>query len=81
MKENLPNYDFLASVYKGTDHIELRETLDSIIDQTLAPKNIFIVIDGKISEKVYSTLTHYQNKLPIYLIKSKEKDYKNVSQK
>lgn len=72
MKENLPNYDFLASVYKGTDSIELKETLDSINDQTLAPKNIFIVIDGKISDKVYSILTQYQNKLPINLINSKK---------
>lgn len=70
MNEKLPNYDFLGSVYKGTNSSELIETLDSIINQTLKPKNVFIVIDGKISKNVNSVLIKYRKKLPINLINS-----------
>ena len=44
MKEILPFYDFLGSVYKGTNISELKEALDSIIYQSLSPKNVIIVI-------------------------------------
>ena len=71
MKESLPSYDFLGSVYKGTNYIELKATLDSIVIQTLSPKNVFIIIDGFISKKVHTCLEEYKNKLPLKLIKLK----------
>ncbi len=71
MKDNFPDYDFLGSVYIGTNCLELIETLDSIITQTLAPKNVVIVVDGFISKEVYKTLNIYKKKLPLKLIFSK----------
>ena len=66
------NYDFLGSVYIGTNHSELEETLDSIISQTKPPKNVFIVIDGEISNQVNDVLIKYQKKMPLKLIHSKK---------
>ena len=69
MKEFLPSYDFLGSVYKGTNSLELEEALDSIIWQTLSPTNVFIVIDGYINNKVDNCLKEFTKKLPLNLIK------------
>ncbi len=69
MKEFLPSYDFLGSVYKGTNSLELEEALDSIISQTLSPTNVFIVIDGYINNKVDNCLKEFTKKLPLNLIK------------
>ena len=71
MKESLPSYDFLGSVYKGTISFELKEALDSIISQTLSPKNVFIVIDGYINNDVENCLKEFKKKLPLKLIKLK----------
>lgn len=72
MKNNLPDYDFLGSIYIGTKSIELRETLDSLLSQTLKPKNVIIVIDGTINHKVKITLKEYENILPIKKVSIKE---------
>jgi len=71
MKESLTSYDFLGSVYKGTISFELKEALNSIISQTLFPKNVFIVIDGYINNDVENCLKEFKKKLPLKLIKLK----------
>ena len=72
MKNSLPNYDFLGSVYLGTKANELEETLISIENQSLQPKNIFIVIDGIITNNVNDILKKYIERIPIKLIPIKK---------
>ena len=72
MKEILPSYDFLGSVYRGSKSFELKEALNSIVSQTLSPKNVFIIIDGFISKEVHNCLEEYKKKLPLKLIKLKK---------
>lgn len=71
-KIKLPAYDFLGSIYKNTQAEELKETLDSIKDQTLKPKNIILVIDGFISNDVNCIVEEYIKILPIKIIYIKE---------
>lgn len=52
------NYSFLASIYKNTKVDEMKNCVASMIEQTLPPEQIVIVVDGEISgelkEYVYS---------------------------
>tara|TARA_Y200000002_G_C22606125_1_gene631701 strand:- start:326 stop:1156 length:831 start_codon:yes stop_codon:yes gene_type:complete len=65
MNKSLPNYDFLGSIYICTKRGELKETLDSLFSQTHKPKNVIIVIDGRIKYEVKNLLKEYENILPI----------------
>tara|TARA_Y100000589_G_scaffold325855_1_gene364529 strand:+ start:758 stop:1618 length:861 start_codon:yes stop_codon:yes gene_type:complete len=71
-ENNLPEYDFLGSIYKNTKSHELLETFESIRDQTKKPKNIFLVIDGDIEKGVDDLVNFYMNLLPIKKIPLKK---------
>ena len=47
---------------------ESLESLESIKIQSLKPKNVFIVIEGSMREKVRSELEQYKKVLPIYTV-------------
>lgn len=64
----LADYDFLGSIYKNTNSSELKETLESIKNQTHQPKNIFLVLDGYIKNNVLEILNEYKKILPITTI-------------
>ena len=63
--EEYPDYDFLGSIYKNTKPNELAESLESIKEQTLQPKNIILVIDGYIEKEVNKLVNEYMKILPI----------------
>lgn len=56
---NFKNISALCSVFKDTDHKEFESSLNSIITQSLPPKEIIIIIDGIISESLYETIIRY----------------------
>ena len=62
---NLPDYDFLGSIYKNTKVSELEEALKSIHIQTHLPKNVILVLDGFVEKKVIELVDEYTNILPI----------------
>ncbi len=72
MKNNLPNYDFLGSVYHGTNAQELEESLISIESQSFKPKNIIIMIDGLIKQNVIEVLNKFVDRIPIKIIPIKK---------
>ncbi len=72
MKNNLPNYDFLGSVYHGTNAHELEESLISIESQSFKPKNIIIMIDGLIKQNVIEVLNKFVDRIPIKIIPIKK---------
>jgi|MDTA01.2.fsa_nt_gb glycosyltransferase involved in cell wall biosynthesis len=56
---NFKNISALCSVFKETDTKEFESSLNSIINQSLPPKEIIIIIDGIISENLYETIIRY----------------------
>lgn len=72
--KKFPEYDFLGSIYKNTKQNELKESFESIRNQTLQPKNIILVIDGFIEKGVSDLVNEYKKILPIKII-SLEKNF------
>ncbi len=70
-KKQLSNYDLLGSIYIGTKAQELEKTLESLVNQTHKPSNVFLVIDGDIIQEVKRILKKYINILPIKTVKIK----------
>ncbi len=68
---NLADYDFLGSIYKKTKVSELAETFESIKNQTHKPKNVILVLDGNVENKVLDLVDKYTNILPIKKISIK----------
>lgn len=68
-------YSFLTSVYRKTDIDEMRECVTSMVDQTLPPEQIVIVIDGDIGENLHKYIFDLQEEKPeLYTIKQLEKN-------
>jgi glycosyltransferase involved in cell wall biosynthesis len=53
------------SVYKNDTDSSLRQSLDSILQQTVPPSEIVIVIDGPIPSDLTLTLDEYQQRHPV----------------
>lgn len=68
----LADYDFLGSIYKNTKACELRETFESIKNQTHQPKNIILVFDGYVKNNVSDLVEDYKKTLPIKIISIKK---------
>jgi len=66
--DDLPNYDFLGSIYKFTKKNELKDSLESILSQQYKPFKVVIVLDGFINNDVLVVLQDYSQKLPIKTI-------------
>lgn len=56
------NFSVLMSVYFKEKPEFLRESIDSILRQTLKPTEIVIVFDGKLTDELYRLLDDYKNK-------------------
>lgn len=54
----------LLSVYKDDNNIYLRESLDSVIKQTLNPNEIVLVEDGPLTKELYETINEFKSKYP-----------------
>lgn len=52
-------FSVLMSVYKNDNPLYIKEAIDSIINQTLKPSEIVIMIDGKVSHEIKNTLEEY----------------------
>ena len=70
--ENELNYDFLGSMYFNTKAKELEISLQSIKDQTLSPKNVILVCDGKIKSECDQIIRKYKKLIPLKILKLKK---------
>lgn len=61
-------FSVLMSVYKNDKPEYLKESLDSIINQTVKPNEIVLVIDGPIPEDIENTIKEYEKKESIFKI-------------
>ena len=55
----------LMSIYKKENPVYLRDSLESIFNQTFCPSEIVIVEDGILTEELYSVIDGYVNKYSI----------------
>ena len=62
MKENI-EFSVLMSVYKNDNPEYLKIAIDSIINQTLKPNEIVLVVDGPIPDTIKSIIKEYNEKL------------------
>ncbi|MEH7354720.1 glycosyltransferase [Neobacillus drentensis] len=58
------NFSVLMSVYFKESSEFLKESIDSLLNQTLKPNEIVIVFDGKLTDELYSLLDEYKNTEP-----------------
>ena len=54
------SFSVLLSVYKNEKPAYLKGALDSIVRQTLLPKEIIIVEDGPLTEELYEVLKEFE---------------------
>lgn len=59
-----PPYSVLMSVYKREDPTWLRESLDSMIGQTVSPSEIVVVKDGLLSKELNNVIDEYSAQNP-----------------
>ena len=69
----------LMSIYKKENPVYLRDSLESVFNQTFSPSEIVIVEDGILTEELYSVIDGYVNKyIMLYLIEKINKVYYNI---
>lgn len=65
IKVTYKDFSVLMSVYKSEKAEYLVQALDSILNQTVAPSEIVIVEDGKLTDELYEVLSQYEQKYTI----------------
>lgn len=60
----MSKFSVLMSVYKKDNSIFFKQSLESIMNQTLMPNEIILVKDGSLTEELENVITEYQNNYP-----------------
>lgn len=68
------NISVLMSLYIKEKPEYLRESLDSVLSQTLLPDEIVMVIDGPITKQLQEVLDEYQQKTPLLRLLPQEEN-------
>ena len=67
-------FSVLLSLYYKENFCYLRQSLDSIFNQTLAPDEVILVEDGPLSDELYAVVDEYVKRYPILKIVALEKN-------
>ena len=59
-----PPYSVLMSVYSKENPIFLRESIDSMLNQTVGPNEFVLVEDGPLTDELYEVIDNYVQKYP-----------------
>lgn len=62
--DDIMNFSVLMSVYFKERPEFLKESIDSLLRQTLMPNEIVIVFDGKLTDELYALLDEYNKAFP-----------------
>jgi glycosyltransferase involved in cell wall biosynthesis len=57
-------YSVLMSVYSKDEPQYIKESIQSILDQTVAPNEVIILVDGPVSQKITQTIKYFEKKYP-----------------
>ncbi len=63
-KEKLPKYSVLMSVYYKENPLWLRDSIESIMNQTVKCDEFVLVEDGKLTDELYEVIDSFQKKYP-----------------
>lgn len=58
------NYSVLMSVYKNDNPVFFKESIDSMLNQTVVTNDFVIVCDGPLSDRLNEVICYYCNKYP-----------------
>ena len=64
----MQNYSVLTTVYKNDKPEFLKQSIDSMLSQTIVTNDYVIVADGPLSEDLDEVLSSYSNKFNIFNI-------------
>lgn len=69
---NNQKFSVLMSVYKNDNPNFFKQALDSIINQTVVPSEIILVVDGPVPEEITSVISTYETDIvaPVFLEKN-----------
>jgi len=69
MLDNIYNFSVLMSVYEKDNPLWLKEAIESVINQTIKPSQIVLVIDGHIDEELEDVISSFTDKLDTFRLK------------
>ena len=72
--ENRPKFSVAMSVYKNDDPNNFRTALDSVCQQSLVPDEVYLVVDGPISEELSAIICDYEKKYDFFTVNRLEKN-------
>ena len=65
-------YSVVMSVYRGDNPRWFRQAIDSILNQTVRPDEIVVVVDGPLTPQLNATLLQYKNNSMILVVRLKK---------
>ncbi|MBE7091643.1 MAG: glycosyltransferase [Clostridiales bacterium] len=69
-----PKFSVAMSTYKNDDPEQLKVALDSVCTQSLLPNEVYLVVDGPISEELDEVINEYQQKYDFFTVTKFEKN-------
>lgn len=72
--ENRPKFSVAMSVYKNDDPSNFRVALDSVCHQSLVPDEVYLVVDGPISEELNAIVNEYEGKYDFFTVRRFEQN-------
>jgi glycosyltransferase involved in cell wall biosynthesis len=57
-------YSVLMSIYSKDEPQYIKESIQSILSQTVAPNEVIILVDGPVSQKISQTIKYFEKKYP-----------------
>lgn len=73
-QKEYPKFSVAMSVYKNDNPEYFRIALDSVCTQSLCPDEIYLVVDGPISEELDAVINEYQQKYDFFTVNRLEKN-------
>ncbi|MDE6537315.1 MAG: glycosyltransferase [Muribaculaceae bacterium] len=62
--KTIPNFSVLLSLYIKEHPEYLRQSLDSVFNQTLKPTEVILVLDGPITDELQTVVSEFENRYP-----------------
>lgn len=69
-----PKFSVAMSVYKNDNPEHFRAALDSVCKQSLVPDEVYLVVDGPVSDDLNAIICEYQEKYDFFTINRLEKN-------
>ncbi len=71
---NRPKFSVAMSVYKNDNPDHFRIALDSVCEQSLVPDEVYLVVDGPVSDELNAIIDEYEAKYSFFTVNRLEKN-------